>query len=132
VPRLDAIGVVVSDLGRAADFYRRLGLPFPEDVDPEGHGHVEAELPGGLRLMLDSEETIRSFNPDWQAPTGDPRTGVAFLCDSPDDVNRVYAELLEAGAEATKEPWDAAWGQRYAQVKDPDGNAVDLFAPLAG
>jgi catechol 2,3-dioxygenase-like lactoylglutathione lyase family enzyme len=29
-----------------------------------------------------------------------------------------------------KEPYDAFWGQRYANVADPDGNAVDLFAPL--
>jgi catechol 2,3-dioxygenase-like lactoylglutathione lyase family enzyme len=132
VPHLDAVGVIVSDLGRAVDFYRQLGLPFPDDPDPEGHGHVEAELPGGLRLMLDSEETVRSFNPDWQPPAGEPRTGLAFLCESPADVDRVHRELLEAGAENGKEPWDAAWGQRYAQVKDPDGNAVDLFAPLAG
>ena len=26
------------------------------------------------------------------------------------------------------EPFDAFWGQRYAQVKDPDGNPVDIFA----
>jgi hypothetical protein len=25
---------------------------------------------------------------------------------------------------------DAFWGQRYATVLDPDGNPVDLFAPL--
>jgi uncharacterized glyoxalase superfamily protein PhnB len=29
-----------------------------------------------------------------------------------------------------KEPWDAFWGQRYAAVGDPDGNLIDLFAPL--
>jgi uncharacterized glyoxalase superfamily protein PhnB len=29
-------------------------------------------------------------------------------------------------------PWDAFWGMRYAVVKDPDGNAVDLFAALPG
>jgi hypothetical protein len=28
------------------------------------------------------------------------------------------------------EPWDAFCGQRYAEVEDPDGNVVDLFAPL--
>lgn len=28
-------------------------------------------------------------------------------------------------------PFDAPWGQRYATVLDPDGNGVDLFAPLA-
>jgi uncharacterized glyoxalase superfamily protein PhnB len=30
-----------------------------------------------------------------------------------------------------KAPWDAFWGQRYAFLQDPDGNRVDLFAPLA-
>jgi catechol 2,3-dioxygenase-like lactoylglutathione lyase family enzyme len=68
VPRLDAVGVVVSDLGRAIDFYRRLGLAFPEDADSAGHGHAEATLPGGLRFMLDTEETVRSFAPDWSPP----------------------------------------------------------------
>jgi uncharacterized glyoxalase superfamily protein PhnB len=42
----------------------------------------------------------------------------------------VYGELTTAGAPGYKEPWDAFWGQRYAQVKDPDGNGVDLFAAL--
>jgi catechol 2,3-dioxygenase-like lactoylglutathione lyase family enzyme len=130
VPRFDAIGVIVSDIDRAVALYRRLGLEFPADT--EGHGHVEATLPGGVRLMLDSEETIKSFNPDWSPPQGGPRTAVAFLCDSPDEVDRVYRELVEAGAQPLKEPWDAAWGQRYAEVGDPDGNLIDLFAPLEG
>jgi uncharacterized glyoxalase superfamily protein PhnB len=42
----------------------------------------------------------------------------------------VYAELMSAGYESQHEPWDAFWGQRYATVRDPDGNGVDLFAPL--
>jgi len=46
------------------------------------------------------------------------------------DVDRLYRELTAAGAHGYKEPWDAFWGQRYAQVHDPDGNVVDLFAPL--
>ncbi len=31
--------------------------------------------------------------------------------------------------EGHKEPWNALWGRRYTQAKDPDGNVVDLFAP---
>lgn len=130
VPRLDAFGVIVSDLHRAIDFYQRLGISFPEDPDPEGHGHVEATLPGGLRFMLDTQETIRSFDPDWSAPTGGHGMAAGFLCESPDEVDRVYGELVDVGAGGHKEPWDAFWGQRYAQVKDPDGNVIDLFAPL--
>jgi catechol 2,3-dioxygenase-like lactoylglutathione lyase family enzyme len=130
MPRLDVIGVIVSDLERAIDFYHRLGLRFPEDPDPEGHGHVETTLSGGLRFTLDTEESVLSFDPDWSAPSGGHRLAVAFLCESPEDVDRVYRELVDAGAEGHNEPWDAFWGQRYAQAKDPDGNVVDLFAPL--
>ena len=125
-PRLDLVGIVVSDMPRAIAFYRRLGLEFPDDT--EGHGHVEATA-GRLRVALDSEETIRSFDPDWDPGTGG-RIGLAFLCESAADVDRVYRELVEAGYEGHKEPWDAFWGQRYAQLRDPDGNAVDLFARL--
>ncbi len=129
MPRLDVIGVIVSNFETAIDFYRRLGLRFPEDPDPEGHGHVETTLPGGLRFTLDTEESIRSFDPGWSPPAGGHRMAVAFRCDSPTDVDRVYRELVLAGTGGHKEPWDAFWGQRYAQVKDPDGNVVDLFAP---
>lgn len=132
MPRLDAIGVIVSDIDKAIDFYRRLGLEFPEDPDPEGHGHVEATLPGGLRFMLDTEESVQSFDPGWSPPSGDARTAVAFLCESPEGVDRVYRELVDGGAEGRKEPWNAFWGQRYAEVGDPDGNVIDLFAPLEG
>ena len=130
MPRLDVVGVIVSDMDKAIGFYQRLGLRFPEDPDPEGHGHVETALPGGLRFTLDPEESVRSFDPDWSPPSGGHRLAVAFLCESPKDVDRVYEELVDAGAEGHKEPWDAFWGQRYAQAKDPDGNVIDLFAPL--
>jgi catechol 2,3-dioxygenase-like lactoylglutathione lyase family enzyme len=127
---MDAIGVIVSDLDRAVDLYRRLGLEFPDPPDPEGHGHVEATLPGGIRLMLDTEEAVKGFDPEWSPPSGRPRIGLAFLCDSPEEVDRIYGDLTGAGASSEREPWDAPWGQRYASVADPDGNSFDLFAPL--
>jgi len=130
MPKLDAIGVIVANLYVSVAFYRKLGLQFPDDPDPEGHGHVESTLPGGFRLLLDTEESIKSFAPEWSPPTGGQRVGIAFLCESAADVDRVYRELVDSGAASIKQPWDAVWGQRYAQIQDPDGNAVDLFAPL--
>jgi uncharacterized glyoxalase superfamily protein PhnB len=127
MPRLDVFGVVVSDMARSVAFYRRLGLEFPDGAENEPH--VEAELPGGLRYALDAEETMRMFDPEWRRPSDGHLTGGAFRCESPAEVDSVYAELLEAGATSHKEPWDAFWGQRYAQVKDPDGTVLDLYAP---
>ncbi|WP_348637923.1 VOC family protein [Actinomadura madurae] len=58
------------------------------------------------------------------------RTFLAFQAASPADVDAVYAEMTAAGYTGAKEPWDAFWGMRYATVLDPDGNGVDLYAPL--
>ncbi|HEY0691716.1 MAG TPA: VOC family protein [Kribbella sp.] len=128
-PRFDLIGLVVQDLAAALAFYRRLGLDIPAGAESEPH--VEAVLPGGLRIAFDTEEVIRSFNPDWAPPPGPGRIGLAFRCGSPQQVDTVYAELVDAGYQGHLKPWDAVWGQRYASVFDPDGNGVDLFAPLS-
>ena len=127
--RFDLIGLVVADMARSLAFYRRLGLDIPADADAEPH--VEAPLPGGLRIAWDTAETVRSFDPDWTPPSGGGRIGLAFLCESPAAVDALYAEMVAAGAEGHKEPWDAFWGQRYALLRDPDGNGVDLFAPIS-
>ncbi|MFD9400808.1 VOC family protein [Streptomyces sp. NPDC060011] len=129
-PRFDVIGLVVSDMAASLAFYRRLGLDFPAGA--EGEPHVEAGLPGGLRLALDTEETVRSFHPGWRPPSGGGRTSLAFRCDDPAEVDSVYEALVGAGHHGELKPWDAFWGMRYAVVHDPDGNGVDLFAPLPG
>jgi uncharacterized glyoxalase superfamily protein PhnB len=124
--KLDAIGVVVPDMARAVKFYQLLGVEF-EDPEPET-AHHEATLPNGLRLMLDTVDLVKSFT-EWVEPVGN-RVGLAFLCDSPAEVDEIYKRVTDAGFEGAKEPWDAFWGQRYAQVKDPGGSTVDLFARL--
>jgi len=129
-PRFDLIGLVVADMAASLAFYRRLGFDLPDDAD--GQPHVECILPGGLRLAWDTVETVRSFDADWAAPRGSHRVDLAFACEDGAEVDRVYRDLVAAGYDGHKEPWDAFWGQRYAIVHDPDGNAVDLFAPLPG
>jgi catechol 2,3-dioxygenase-like lactoylglutathione lyase family enzyme len=126
--RLDLIGLVVEDMARSLAFYRRLGFDLPPEAD--GEPHVEATLPGGLRIAWDTVETVRSFDPGWTAPTGGHRVALAFACDDAAAVDATYGELVAAGYDGHKEPWDAFWGQRYAIVLDPDGNSVDLFAAL--
>ena len=128
--RLEVVELIVRDMGMSLAFYRRLGLQIPEGAD--GEGHVEAALPGGLRIAWDTQETIRSFDPDWEPPAAGHRMALAFRLDTPAAVDSAYAELVAAGYEGHKEPWDAFWGMRYAVVHDPDNNPVDLFAPLEG
>jgi catechol 2,3-dioxygenase-like lactoylglutathione lyase family enzyme len=126
MPQLNALGIVVSDMARSIAFYRLLGLDVPETPD---EGHVDAFLPNGVRFMLDSEETVKSFRPDWTREAGN-QLALAFECDDPAEVDILYSRAAEAGFAGEKEPWDAFWGQRYAQLRDPDGVPVDLYASL--
>jgi uncharacterized glyoxalase superfamily protein PhnB len=124
---LNAFGVVVKDMKKSLDFYRRLGLEFPEGAESEDH--VEVELGGGVRLMFDPEESVKQFDPEWSSPAGS-RVALAFQMASPAEVDAKYAELTAAGYTGHKAPWDALWGQRYATLRDPDGVGVDLYAPI--
>ncbi len=124
--KLDMVGMVVEDMGRALAFYRLLGLDIPAEADSEGHVEV---VTGGMRLAWDTRDIILSFNDEWPEAIGH-RIGLAFLCESPADVDALYDSVVAAGYGSHKAPWDAFWGQRYAIVVDPDGNLIDLFARL--
>ena len=126
MPQLNAIGIVAPDMGESIRFYRLLGLDVPETPD---EGHVDTFLPNGVRFMLDSEETMRSFIDDWKLETGN-HISLNFECATPAEVDEIYARVTEAGFDGEKEPWDAFWGQRYALLKDPTGLDVSLYAAL--
>jgi uncharacterized glyoxalase superfamily protein PhnB len=124
---LAAIGIVTANIAESCRFYRLVGLDVPEP--PGGEDHFEITLPNGLRLMWDTEALIKQLDPDWRRTQGQATT-LAFECSDASDVDAVHRRLLEAGFRAKTEPYDAFWGQRYADVVDPDGNIVHLFAPL--
>ena len=112
LPMIDAIGLVASDLARTVTFYRAAGCVLPDPDANTLDEHLECDL-GGLRLMIDSEDVMKSFSEDTCSPT---------------DVDRLHGELSALGAGSHLPPFDAPWGQRYATVRDPDGVRVDLYA----
>ena len=125
---LDAIGIVSRNIAESCRFYRSLGVDVAEP--PDGEDHFEAVLPNGVRLMWDTEELIKQLDPEWTRPEGGQGTTLAFKCNDAAEVDATYARLAKAGFTGKMEPYDAFWGQRYADVVDPDGNEVHLFAQL--
>lgn len=123
------VDIVVADMPKALAFYRLLGLDIPaeEDHSPQ----VQVTAPNGFTLGFVTEAMVLQNNPHWITPVGQ-RVTLAFSCDSPATVDHTYAAVEAAGHPGRLAPWDAVWGQRYAFLQDPDGNRVDLFAPLAG
>lgn len=122
--KLDMVGIVVDDMKKALDFYRVLGLDIPEQVNNDMHVDIEQS---GVRLAFDTQETIKGIYGEWNEPVGH-RVELAFLCDGREAVDELYNKIMAHGYNGYREPWDAFWGQRYAIVRDPDGNLISLFA----
>lgn len=125
MPRLDAIGIVTADMKESVRFYRLLGLDVPDATED----HLDIALPNGMRIMFDTVAMARQLDPQWTKPTGHA-FALAFHCDDPGDVDATYMDIVMAGFSGKTPPFDAFWGQRYATVLDPDGNAIDLYAEL--
>jgi catechol 2,3-dioxygenase-like lactoylglutathione lyase family enzyme len=125
---LHTVGITVKDLGKSLSFYRALGLDIPDGLDNEHH--VEYTSAEGYSIGFIPESTMLQTNPNWQAPTGDNRISLQFACKTPEQVNETYDKLVSLGYTSFRAPWDAFWGQRFAQVIDPDGNNIAFFADL--
>ena len=119
---------MTADMAASCRFYALLGVPVGEP--PEGDDHFEATLPSGIRLMWDSVELVKQIDPDWQPPVGH-RLGLAFHCGRrPGWTARTPRCRRRLRLE--ERPLGRLLGPALREVIDPDGNEVDLFAPLDG
>ncbi|MCJ7710091.1 MAG: VOC family protein [Chloroflexi bacterium] len=126
--RLDSIATLVDDMPRSLGFYRLLGFDIPPAADADGY--VSIGLRGGMHLSWNTENVERTFHPGSASPAGSGRMGITLRCSGAGEVDRLFREVVAAGYAVGLEPYDAAWGARCCRLLDPDGNAVDLVAPL--
>lgn len=126
-PQIEGITLVVNDMARALAFYRVLGFELP----PAGNGGFATLAQDGVfRLAWNAETLERAFNPEWRCPSNGGRMSLVLRCRLPRDVDRLLERATAAGGTVVLEPFDAPWGARHCRVLDPDGNVVDLFAPI--
>ena len=128
-PRINVITLGVSDLERALEFYRRLGLKSEGVVGTEFPGGTAAmfNLDGGLILSLYGREDLAK---DANIPTPPPQSGefsIGQLVGSRDEVDAVLAEAQAAGATLTEEPYERAWGIYSGYFRDLDGHLWEVI-----
>ena len=120
---------VVADMGKSLAFYRLLGLAIPDGLDDKAN--VEITTANGYILSWSVEAMMVQVGGDkWANLPARSRVRLGFQCDSPAEVDAVHARMTAAGYASESAPWDAFWGQRFAQLLDPDGGLVDIYAPL--
>jgi uncharacterized glyoxalase superfamily protein PhnB len=125
--RIEGITLVVDDMARALGFYRALGFALPRADDS---GFATLAQDGGFRLAWNVETIERAFNPEWRCASNGGRMSLVLRCRRPRDVDRIFERAAAAGGTVVLEPFDAPWGARHCRVLDPDGDVVDLFAPI--
>jgi uncharacterized glyoxalase superfamily protein PhnB len=126
-PVFFGVHITVADIQASAEFYRTVGLPLP---DSSGIGeHVEIDLGHGVHLALSTELVARMYDPGWRSPSAPPASALQFQLASREAVDDIYLALMAAGYHGHLAPIDAFWGNRYAEVDDPDGNIVGFHSP---
>jgi catechol 2,3-dioxygenase-like lactoylglutathione lyase family enzyme len=120
------VGVIVEDMRRAVEFYRRLGLDLPEGA--EGEGHVEVPM-GGMTFFLSTKEANARWDPARTGPTGEGyRIVLEFYLESRERLDAKYEELVGFEYHGHCPPYQVTPELRFAMVDDPDGNTILLSA----
>ena len=149
---LHHVTVAVSDLARSVRFYRdALGLRATLEMSFDDEGHqIYLGLPegaSGRAVALRSGRapacgiTLCQFDPvpSQPIPPLAAQTGAcmfAFELATPDEVDAVYARVIEDGVDAVSPPTWAQIGSfgriRGVTLRDPDGFLIELYAPERG
>jgi lactoylglutathione lyase len=105
------------DMARALGFYRDLiGFAVTYQFPPEGEpGYVGLQL-GPSHLGIGAEAAAT-------APDGSSSRPFALWLYA-DDCDAAVERLREQGVPVVVEPADQPWGERMAEVTDPDGTRV--------
>jgi catechol 2,3-dioxygenase-like lactoylglutathione lyase family enzyme len=129
-PSFNQVNLIAADFVRSLDFYRRLGVAFP-NADTEAQFHANGETSTGLRFELDSPGFAGVWNPSWTARSDlAGRLVLGFGVASREAVDQLYTEFTGAGHPGLAAPHDAFWGARYAIIEDPNGVAVGIMSPI--
>jgi catechol 2,3-dioxygenase-like lactoylglutathione lyase family enzyme len=119
------VGVIVEDMPRAAEFYRRLGVDVPHDAEREEH--VEIKM-SGLTFFLSTKRANARWDPARTDGAGGYRIVLEFYLETPSALDAKYEELTGFGYVGHCAPYDVTPKLRFAMVDDPDGNTILLSA----
>jgi len=123
--QLAMVGMVVADMRRSLEFYRRLGLEIPLDEDEKGF--VMHRMPSGVTIFFDTVFFPANDPERRAAPPGSYNISLEFYAGTREAVDGLYAELTGLGYVGRRAPWKST-GPYAAIVEDPDGNPILITA----
>ena len=104
---LAQVNLIVTDLGRAKEFWALLGW----QSTPRHPNAALVTFPNGMNLVLHEPEFARLWDPAYAGPAAGS-TVVDLNLSSRQAVDATYARVVEAGHPSSVEPWDTFFGAR--------------------
>jgi catechol 2,3-dioxygenase-like lactoylglutathione lyase family enzyme len=114
ITHISAITLAVRDMARSLAFYKKLDLP----VTYGGEDSFFTTLKAGetsINLIL-----APARQQDWWGR----------IIIRVDDVDQIHRQLKDAGLDP-EEPRNAAWGERFFHIWDPDGHELSFAERLS-
>ena len=128
------LGLIVQDMDKSLQFYRRLGLAIP--AGSEEKTHVEVKMGSGLTFFLDSRPSrwdpgfVSRDDPGHAEASGGYHSILEFYLKTQDAVDAKYTELTGFGYQGHRAPYETSFGMYFAMINDPDGNTILLSGDL--
>lgn len=115
--------IITADVNRLVTFYEMV-----TETAAVWANELFAEIPTSVgTLAIGSDKTVPMFGQGSAEPAANRSAILEFIVD---DVDAEYARLRAQLSEVVTEPTTMPWGNRALLFRDPDGNLVNLFAPV--
>jgi uncharacterized glyoxalase superfamily protein PhnB len=114
IESISAITLATHDMARAVQFYTMLGF----ELIHGGETAAFCSLRAGTSYVNLTAQPNRQWT--WWGRT------IFYVS----DVDALYAQVVASGIQPDTAPRDAAWGERYFHVTDPDGHELSFARPL--
>jgi uncharacterized protein len=119
--RVSLITLGVADLARSRAFYEQLGWRTNAAADDDV---VFFQAGGSILALWSRDELTADSGVDDSGGYGG--VTLALNVRSPEEVDAVFAEAREAGAEITRPPSATFWGGYSGVFVDPDGHPWEV------
>ncbi len=112
--------LIIKNASRALEFYK---TAFDAEVmmvldDPSGMiGHAEIRIGDSVVMLADEYPDMGFYGPEG---TGDSPVSIMLYVE---EVDKVFAKAIAAGAEETRPIEDKFYGDRMGSLKDPYGHS---------
>ena len=119
------VGVIVADMGKAIEFYRRLGVDIP--AGSENQQHVPIKM-GEMTFFLNTRSLNARWDPAKTEAAGGYRIILEFYLKTRAEVDAKYAEMIGYGYQSHVAPFETPFNNYFAMIDDPDGNTILISA----